>query len=82
MMAAWNAHKKTGARMRHERCCFVHLYHANRYEVNFMTESNEPVPHEEKDKDANKGAKAPDPSSQDNDDVSEVPADPNNDPGR
>jgi hypothetical protein len=47
-----------------------------------MTESNEPVPHEEKDKDANKGAKAPDPSSQDNDDVSEVPADPNNDPGR
>ena len=65
--------------MRHDRC-FPNLL--NRSGGEAMAESNKPGAQGAKDEGANKGAKATTPSSQDNDDVSEIPADPNNDPGR
>ena len=47
-----------------------------------MAESNKPGAQGAKDEGANKGAKATTPSSQENDDVGEAPADSEDDPGR
>jgi hypothetical protein len=47
-----------------------------------MAENNKPCAQEEKDEGANPGAKVPASGSQDNDDVSEAPADPDDDSGQ